>query len=120
VGAWIVLLGAVAAVAVTLNLWATGILRREIEIPHPQRRAQLLFIWLVPVLGALIAVEVYRRTAFRRSCLRTVADEIDPIIDQALRLLADEATRASEHYIEQDLLDFGHDVGGHGHSDSPH
>jgi hypothetical protein len=109
-----------AAVAVILNIWATGTVRREIEVPPHQRSAQLLFIWLVPVLGALMTIEVYRRTTFRRPRLRTVADEIHPIIDQALRPLADEATRASEHYIEQDMIDFGHDIGGHGHSDGPH
>jgi len=65
---------------------------------------------------ALITIEVYRRTPFRRPRLRTVADEIHPIIDQALRPVADEATRASEHYIEQEMIDFGHDIGGgHGH-----
>lgn len=107
-----------AAVAVVLNIWATGTVMRETEIPPHQRRAQLLFIWLVPVLGALITTEVHRRTTFRRPRLRTVADEIHPIIDQALRPLADDATRASEHYIEQEVMDFGQ--GGHGHSDGPH
>jgi hypothetical protein len=119
-GVPILVLGAVAVVVLSLNVWATGIVRRQTDVPPHQRRLQLLFIWLLPMIGAMITGEVYRRTTFHRPRQRLVADEIHPIIDQAARPLADAATRASERYIEKELTDFGHDAAGHGHSDSPH
>lgn len=118
-GLMILLFGAVGMVVV-LNIWATRVVRRQIELPAHQRSSQILFIWIVPVIGAVIAIEVHRRPALRRPRSRLVADEIHPIVDQALRPLADAEMRASEQYIEKDLIDFGHDLGGHGHSDGPH
>ena len=86
----VVELGAVGIVLVGLNIWATRVVRRQTELPPQERRFQILFIWLLPVIGALITVEVHRRTAFHRPRPRLVADEIQ------------------------------HDIGGHGHSDGPH
>jgi hypothetical protein len=113
-------LGAVAAVVVSLNIWATVIVRSQTDVPTHQRRLQLLFVWLLPVIGALITVEVHRRTTFRRPRSRLVADEIHPIISEGARPLADATMRASEQYIEKELTDFGQDAAAHGHSDSPH
>ncbi len=115
----ILLLGA-TGIVVVLNIWAHRLVRRQIDLPPHQRRAQLLFIWLVPVIGAVTAIEVHRRPTFRRTRSRLVADEIHPIVGQALRPLADAEMRASEQHIEKDLIEFGHDLGGHGHSDGPH
>lgn len=115
----ILLLGAVGIVLV-LNIWATGLVRSQIDLPAHQRRSQILFIWLIPVIGAVIAIEVHRPPTFRRPRSRLVADEIQPILNQALRPQADAATRAAEQYIEKELIDFGHDASAHGHSDGPH
>lgn len=115
-----ILAGALVTIVVGLNIWATARVRAQSDLPANQRRLQLLFIWLIPVIAALIAIEVYRRSPFRKPRQRLVADEIHPIVDQALRPMADGATRAAERYIENELIDFGHDISGHGHSDGVH
>jgi hypothetical protein len=118
-GAWIAV-GVLVAIVVALNFWATARVRDQTDLPASQRRLQLLFIWLLPVIAAAITIEVYRRSPFRRPRQRLVADEIHPLINQALRPLADGETRATERYIENELIDLGHDIGGHGHSDGGH
>jgi hypothetical protein len=119
-GVSILVLGALGVIVVALNIRATALVQCQIELPSHQRRAQILFIWLLPVIGAWITGEVYRRATFRRPRSWVDADEIHPIINQAVRPLADEATRASEQYIEKELTDFGRDSAAHGHSDGPH
>ena len=114
------MLGAVATFVVILNIWATALIRSQTDVPANQRRLQFLFVWLLPVIGAWVTVEVHRQTTFRMPRLRIAADDIHPIIDQALRPLADSALRASEKYIEKELTDFGHDMAAHGHSDGAH
>jgi len=115
-----VMLGSLVGIVVILNIWATVTIRAQSDVPPQQRRLQVLFVWLLPVIGAVIAVEVYRRTRFTRTRPKLVADEIHPILDQALRPLADAEMRASEQYIEKGLTDFGHDSAGDGHVDGSH
>jgi hypothetical protein len=115
-----ILEGVLVAIVVGLNFWATARLMDQTDLPADQRRLQLLFIWLVPVIAAMITIEVHRRSPFRRPRQRLVADEIHPLVDEALRPLADGATRASERYIESELVEVRHDIGGHGHSDGGH
>lgn len=115
-----ILEGALVAIVLALNLWATARVRCQADLPPDQHRLQLLFIWLVPVVAAVIAIEVHRRSTFHQRRQRLIADEIHPIIDQALRPLADGETRMTERNIENELMDFGHDIGGLGHSDGGH
>ena len=41
-----------------LQLWATLRVRKNISFDPEQRRAQLWFVWLVPVLGAAVVLSV--------------------------------------------------------------
>src|SRR3954447_6980039 len=109
-GAWIAA-ATLIAIVVVLNFWATARVRDQTDLPTNQRRLQLLFIWLLPVIAAVIVIEVHRRPTFRRPRQRLVADEIHPLVDQALRPLADGATKTSERYVENELIDLGHDIG---------
>ena len=59
------LIGLVAvttAVIVILDYWATVIVARQIDLPAAQKRLQLIFIWLLPVVGAMIALRIHRPT----------------------------------------------------------
>lgn len=113
-------LGALAAAVVALNLWATARISNEPDLPIHQKRLQLLFVWLFPVIGALVSIEVYRRSTPRTPRQRLAAEEIHPLVDQALRPIANGQTRASERYIENELIDVGPNMGGHGQSDGGH
>ncbi len=74
----ILILGVLASVLVALNVSATRTVARQIDQALQQRRSQILFIWLLPGFGALIAIEIHRRSrpAQRRPYL--AADEIHP------------------------------------------
>jgi hypothetical protein len=54
------LMVALLVVFVVLNAWATrAIIRDQLSSPA-QRKAQLVFVWLVPFLGALLTVYLKR------------------------------------------------------------
>jgi len=112
-----VVFGAIATVIIGLDIWATVVVARQTDLPLVQRHFQIMFVWLLPVIGAMMAMEIHRRAKQHKPRARLAADEISPILDQALRPLADAATRTSERYIEKELTDFGHDAS---HSDGPH
>ena len=112
-----ILEGTLVAIVVGLNIWATARVRNQTDLPANQRRLQLWFIWLLPVIAAVITIEVHRRSTFRRRHQRLVADEIHPLVDQALRPFAKGEMQAAERYFENEVIDLGHDIGGHGHSD---
>jgi hypothetical protein len=57
------LIGLVAvttAVIVILDYWATVVVARQIDLPAAQKRLQLIFIWLLPVVGAMISLRIHR------------------------------------------------------------
>jgi hypothetical protein len=111
-----VVLCAIATAIVLLDVWATRVVVRQIDLPGLQRRAQVIFVWLVPIIGALIALEIHRRAKSYQPRARLAADEINPVVNEALRLLADAATRAFARVIEQEAVDFAEHAG-HAHSD---
>jgi hypothetical protein len=51
--------------------------------------------------------------------VRLAADEIHPVVGQALRPQADAATQASARFIEQEAIDFAEHYD-HSHSDGSH
>jgi hypothetical protein len=111
--------GASAVAAIGVSCWGTRILFREPDVPRLQRGAQLALIWIVPFLGALLVTELYRPSRHPRFRASLNADEINPIVNQALQPLAHGATRAAEGFIEQEVFDavvdhVGHDSGGDG------
>jgi hypothetical protein len=57
------------------------------------------------VVGALLVIEMYRSSRRRISSRFVTADEINPMVNQALQPLADRATKAAEGFIEQEVFD---------------
>jgi len=53
----------ILAVLVAFNVYASRLALRSPLNDRWQRRAQLLLIWLVPLVGSLLAVQVHRGTA---------------------------------------------------------
>jgi hypothetical protein len=91
----LVYLGAPALAVIGVSCWGTRILFREPDVPRLQRFAQLALIWVVPFLGALLVVELYRPSRRRRFRASLNAEEMNPTLNQALQPLADGATRAA-------------------------
>jgi hypothetical protein len=116
----ILILGVLTAVVVILDIWATRTVTRQLDLSPQQRRSQILFIWLLPVIGAWIAIEINRHSQPAQQRPRLVADEIHPLVEQAARPVADGETRAAEQYIERELTDFGRDAPSDSHSDGFH
>jgi hypothetical protein len=58
----IVLLIAVAAIPLWLNVRATFLVYRDTFSERRQKIAQLLFVWLVPVVGAIVILGVHRKS----------------------------------------------------------
>jgi hypothetical protein len=52
--------GAIAVVAFGLSSWGTRVVLRQPDVPRVQRRWQLVLVWVVPVLGAFLVIEMYR------------------------------------------------------------
>jgi Tfp pilus assembly protein PilX len=103
-GVWpIVYFASIALVAIGLSCWATRVLLGEPDVPRLQRGWQLVLIWVVPVVGAVLVVEMHRPSRRRRVFL--TADEIHPMLNQALQPAANAATRAAEGFIEQEAFD---------------
>lgn len=99
---------AIAVVALGISWWGTRVLLSQSDVPPVQRRWQLVLIWIVPVIGALLVIEMYRPARWRRSKFVT-ANEINPMVNQALQPLAKDATHAAESFIEQEVFDAIHD-----------
>jgi|GEM_PF-4375036 len=55
-----VLILAVTLGIVALNAYASFTIFKSQEVARSKKRAQLLFVWLIPILGAIIALAVYR------------------------------------------------------------
>lgn len=50
----------IALVLLSLNVFATFLIQRDEYSEKPQRLAQLLFVWLVPLIGAIAIWGLYR------------------------------------------------------------
>ena len=105
-GNWpIIYLGSLAVLGIGLSCWGTRVLLRQAGEPRFQRLWQLVLTWVVPVVGALLVIEIYRRSRRRAASRFVTADEINPMLNQALRPLADGATRAAEGFIQREVFD---------------
>jgi len=53
----------IAAVAIPLwlNVWATRMILQDALSERPQKIAQLLMVWLLPLLGAIVALAIHRK-----------------------------------------------------------
>lgn len=54
-------MGIILIVLVLLNAWATRAVVRDDLASSGQRAAQIVFVWLVPFLGALLTLNLKRR-----------------------------------------------------------
>lgn len=52
---------AVGAIPLWLNVKASLLICRDSFSEKPQKTAQLLFVWLVPLVGAIMVLGVHRR-----------------------------------------------------------
>jgi hypothetical protein len=105
-GYWpIIYFSAIAVAAISISCWGTRVLWNQSDLPQEQRRWQLLLTWIVPVIGALLVIEMHRPSRRLRRSKFVTADEINPMVNQALQPLAQDATRAAEGFIEQEILD---------------
>jgi hypothetical protein len=100
-----------------LSWWSTCVLNREPDLPRLQRIAQLVVVWVVPFVGALLVSELHRPPKQRRLTSSLNADQINPTVNQALQPLANGETRAAIGFVEQETFgavveNIGHDSGG--------
>jgi hypothetical protein len=51
---------AALAIPLALNLWATRVVFRDTLNTQKQRRNQLLLVWLLPLVGAILVLGVHR------------------------------------------------------------
>lgn len=71
----------VAAIPLWLNVKATAAVVRDALSERPQKAAQLLFVWLVPLIGAIVVLGVHRP---REAPTRQYREGLDPGDDFAL------------------------------------
>jgi len=55
-----ILIVVITLVLLCLNVFATRLIHRDEHSEKSQRNAQLLFVWLVPVIGAIAIWGMYR------------------------------------------------------------
>ena len=93
---------------------------RQLDLTSRERRAQILFVWLLPVIGAWIAIEIYRPSRPRRKPHRLAANNIHPLVDQATRPIAQDQMHAAEQYLEREVTGLGHEAPSDSHFDGSH
>jgi len=113
-------LGVLAAVVVVLDIWATRTVVHQTDLTSRQRRTQVLFVWLLPVIGAWIAIEIYRPSRPHHKRRRLAADEIHPLVEQATRPIAQDQMEAAEQYLEREMTGMGHEAPADSHFDGSH
>jgi len=67
---------AVLAMTVALNAWATLRILRDDLLEPVQKLAQCFLVWVVPVLGAFVALHLQRRDVERSSGRYTEAPDV--------------------------------------------
>ena len=96
----------VALVAASLDVVATVCLVRTTQLTRFQKVAQGLIVWLVPVIGALVALHLLVESdpdVVRRRWLAN--DKINAYLLQVLRLEARTADREAAQEVEQFAVD---------------
>ena len=72
---------AITLILLGLNVFATILVRRDEFSEKAQRRAQMLFVWLVPLIGAIAIWGMYRSEEKSPGRYREIAepdDDLDP------------------------------------------
>lgn len=72
---------AITLILLCLNAFATFLIRRDEYSEKAQRIAQLLFVWLVPVIGAIAIWGMYRSEEKPAGTYRGIPepdDDLDP------------------------------------------
>jgi hypothetical protein len=100
-----IFLGGIALAALLVSCWGTRVLLQQRDVPRLQRLAQILVVWFLPFIGALLVSELHRPSIRIRRAGTLTADEINPILNQALQPMADGVTRAAERFIENEVVD---------------
>ena len=77
-GPLIGLAAATTVVIIILDCWATVVVARQTDLPRAQRRLQLVFIWLLPVVGAMISLRIHRPEKPYRARSSGASDDIYP------------------------------------------
>src|SRR5438045_9643921 len=95
---------AMAVVAFGFSCWGTRVLLRQPDVPTVQRRWQLVLTWVVPVVGALLVIEMYRSSRRRIPSRFVTADEIHPMVNRRCSLLPTELRRVGGVSDRQRLL----------------
>lgn len=75
------LIVAIALVLLCLNVFATFLIQRDEYSEKSQRIAQLLFVWLLPVIGAIAIWGMYRSQETSPGTYRDIPepdDDLDP------------------------------------------
>lgn len=101
----LIFLGGVGLAALLVSCWGTRVLLQQRDLPWLQRLAQAVLVWLLPFIGALLVFELHRPSRRAPKAGTLTADEINPILNQALQPIADGATRAAEQFTENQVVD---------------
>ena len=92
--------------ALVLNAIATAGLVKARPLTTAQRVAQLLVVWAVPFIGALLVIRLLAEQdpdALRRRW--TPSRQINEYVNQALGIQAQAATRAARIAIENEIIE---------------
>ena len=100
-----IFLGGVAFAALAVSCWGTRVVLRERDLPWVQRLAQVVLVWAVPFIGAFLVSELHHPSKRMRRVGALTADEVNPMLNQALQPMADGATRAAAGFIENEVFD---------------
>jgi hypothetical protein len=74
----LIALAAFTTAVVIVDCWATVVVARQTDLPRAQRRLQLAFIWLLPFVGAMISLIIYRPDKPYRARSGGASDDIYP------------------------------------------
>ncbi|HEX4377762.1 MAG TPA: hypothetical protein VHZ99_11490 [Steroidobacteraceae bacterium] len=58
----LIVIASVTAIALVLDAWASVSILRSDVIGRPQKTAQLIVVWALPVLGAVLALIITRES----------------------------------------------------------
>ena len=56
-----ILVLAALSIPISMNSWATRLVLTDALISRQQKRSQLLLIWLLPFVGALLVLAIHRK-----------------------------------------------------------
>jgi formate/nitrite transporter FocA (FNT family) len=98
----IVIAAATVAAWTSLNVWATVVVARG-DLSKEQRTAQLCFVWLLPIVGALMVLAISREG---KAIQKRGSGEEEPhmYVSQAARAQARVQQRAVEVELERAIV----------------